>query len=109
MRFCTTKTNIKWGTGTLEASYTATQKVTYHANGGVLFGHADFFCCAYEDDYYYFPNTLPDLGYFTRDGYVLAGYNTAPDGSGTFVGCGWNALTEEGTAELYAVWLPVTP
>ncbi len=87
----------------------AQQRILYHANGGVIFGHADSFCCDYDDDYYYFPNTLPDLGYFTREGYVLVGYNTAPDGDGTFVGCGWNALTDGGAAELYAVWLPVTP
>lgn len=87
-----------------------TQRVVYHACGGSIFGRFDSFTCDYEDDYYYFPNTLPDLGYFTRAGYVLAGYSTAPDESGTFVGCGWNALTnEQGTAELYAVWLPVTP
>ncbi len=86
------------------------QRIIYHANGGLIFGHLDSFVCDYEDDYYYFPNTLPDLGYFTREGHVLAGYNTSPDGDGEFVGCGWNALTDaRGTAELYAVWLPVTP
>ena len=83
------------------------QRVIYHMDGGKAFGSHDVFCADYADDYYYYPNTLPDLEYFQREGYVLAGYRTA---EGKFVGCGWNAETDKNnTAELYACWLPETP
>ncbi|MBQ7595816.1 MAG: leucine-rich repeat protein [Clostridia bacterium] len=82
------------------------QRVIYHLSGGKAFGSHDTFYAEYNDDYYYFPNSLPDLGYFRKDGYVLAGYTTK---SGKFVGCGWNAETDgNNTAELYAYWLKET-
>lgn len=45
------------------------------------------------------PNTQIDL--FTRDGYTLESWNTAPDGSGVRIGLG--SRTAEGT--LYAQWV----
>ncbi len=83
------------------------QRVIYHMDGGKAFGSHDVFCADYADEYYYYPNTLPDLEYFQREGYVLAGYRTA---EGKFVGCGWNAETDKNNmAELYACWLSETP
>lgn len=58
------------------------------------------------------PNALANKGQFTREGYVLYGYNTAPDGSGTFYGPGWSVILPEDPevpTTLYAQWLPVTP
>ena len=57
------------------------------------------------------PNTLANKGQFTRDGYVLYGYNTEPDGSGTYYGTGWSIIIPEDknvATTLYAQWLPVT-
>ena len=56
------------------------------------------------------PNTLANKGQFTREGYVLYGYNTKPDGSGTYYGPGWSAPFPENTSSmtLYAQWMPVT-
>ena len=57
------------------------------------------------------PNTLANKGQFTRDGYVLYGYNTAPDGSGTYYGPGWSMIIPEDknvATTLYAQWMPVT-
>lgn len=69
--------------------------------------------------YYLFPNTSPYIGpnalankgQFTREGYVLYGYNTEPDGSGTYYGPGWSVILPEdrnAPLTLYAQWLPVT-
>ena len=33
-------------------------------------------------------NTLQGVSYFSREGYLLAGWNTAPDGSGIHIGLG---------------------
>ena len=57
------------------------------------------------------PNALANKGQFTRDGYVLYGYNTEPDGSGTYYGPGWSVILPEDTSvpmTLYAQWMPVT-
>ena len=57
------------------------------------------------------PNALANKGQFTREGYVLCGYNTAPDGSGTYYGPGWSVILPEdrkAPLTLYAQWLPVT-
>ena len=57
------------------------------------------------------PNALANKGQFSRDGYVLYGYNTEPDGSGTYYGTGWSVIIPEDknvATTLYAQWLPVT-
>lgn len=46
-------------------------------------------------------------GIFTRIGYTLTGWNTAPDGSGTAVGLGSRLDPADGP-ELYAQWCPWT-
>ncbi len=42
---------------------------------------------------------------FSREGYTLTGWNTAPDSSGTAVGLGGRLLAEDGLT-LYAQWSP---
>ena len=91
-------TNYYLGTGSL---------VIYDSNGGKE-----------QQQYYVFsdsspyigPNTLANKGQFTRDGYVLYGYNTKPDGSGTYYGPGWSMIMPKDSASvtLYAQWMPVT-
>ena len=51
-------------------------------------------------------NTL-NAAAFLRPGYVLTGWNTQPDGSGTGIGPGWRCTAEPGTV-LYAQWMPET-
>ena len=54
---------------------------------------------------YICPHSLGDEGYLAREGYVLYGYNTEPDGSGEYFGCGWNVPSElGGKSVLYAMW-----
>ena len=73
------------------------------ADGGVLYS-------TNSSEFYYCPNTLLMQGQFTREGYALLGYNTEPDGSGTFYGTGWNVDTGEGmTADQYCQWVPFSP
>lgn len=57
------------------------------------------------------PNALANKGQFTREGHVLIGYNTEPDGSGTYYGPGWSVILPEDRSvalTLYAQWLPET-
>ena len=57
------------------------------------------------------PNARANKGQFTREGYVLSGYNTQPDGSGTYYGPGWSVILPEDPKvplTLYAQWMPVT-
>ena len=57
------------------------------------------------------PNALSNKGQLTREGYALLGYNTQPDGSGTYYGPGWSVILPEdpeAILTLYAQWLPVT-
>lgn len=84
----------------------------YNANGGKVAGSDSEVICTEEVmEFYLCPNTLPEKGYFERDGYILYGYNTEPDGSGTYYGCGWNVIMEEGEdlLTLYAQWIKETP
>lgn len=83
--------------------------IVYHANGGRTSGGSEALFIEVKDSVYICPNALADQGQFLRDGYVLGGYNTAPDGSGRYYGCGWNiVMPENNVAELYAVWIPET-
>ncbi len=86
--------------------------ILYHPNGGT--------CTLTKDDYltetynattiYHCPNAKPDLGVFKREGYVLLGYNTERDGSGTFYAPGWNVIMpERGAISLWCVWIKASP
>lgn len=95
----------------LYANYAAAgaKIIMYDANGGSVKGGGDSIYIELTKSVFTCPNTLIGDGYFTREGYVLAGYNTEPDGSGRYYGCGWNiVLPEDGIESLYAVWYPVT-
>ena len=53
-------------------------------------------------------NTLQASEAFSREGYVLIGWNTAPDGSGTEIGLGSRVRAEDfpdKTYNLYAMWV----
>lgn len=79
----------------------------YHANGGALTetGMDGIKTQYFSNTYYLCPNTLTDRDYFSREGYVLYGYNTEADGSGTYYGLGWNVvMPERGAISLYCMW-----
>ncbi len=79
--------------------------IKYHTNGGSTVGKSsDIYIDIVEDDYHFYANTLPDMDYFERDGYVLYGYNTEADGSGRYFGLGWNIVTDDTVVELYCMW-----
>jgi len=91
-------TNYYLGTGSL---------VIYDSNGGKE--PQQYYVFA-ESSPYIGPNALANKGQFTRDGYVLCGYNTKPDGSGTYYGTGWSVIMPKDSSSLtlYAQWMPVT-
>ncbi len=79
--------------------------IKYHVNGGEsLKSKSEIYVDTVEDDYHFYANTLPDMEYFERDGYVLYGYNTEADGSGRYFGLGWNIVTDEKICDLYCMW-----
>lgn len=82
--------------------------VAYDGNGAAEGTLYDVFR---EDSPFIGPNAPINRGQLTREGYVLCGYNTERDGSGTYYGTGWSVILPEETerfATLYAQWLPVT-
>lgn len=85
--------------------------LTHHANGGrTADGEEGTILTTNASDFYYCPNTLLMKGQFTREGYALLGYNTEPDGSGSFYGTGWNIdLGDEMRDELYCQWVEFSP
>ena len=101
--------------------------VRYHANGGTALQTSDttaeaMACAAREPDpteiywddfsldYFLYPNTPADMGYFAREGYTLCGYNTAPDESGEFFNVGGKAFQDtDEVIELWCVWREQSP
>ena len=106
-------TYIAEQTGTLYANFASPEDtiIYYDLNGGHLKNSdSTQFIQIVEQTFHLCPNALPDTGMFVRDGYVLAGYSTEPDGSGTFYAPGWNVgLADDALTTLYAVWLKETP
>ena len=84
--------------------------IVYNGNGGTVTGSkSDIIYTETIQDFYLCPNTLPEQGNFEREGYVLYGYNTEADGSGTFYGCGWNVVMPETNLQtLYCMWAKET-
>lgn len=88
--------------------------VLYYANGGTALlsqdGEGENYWDEYSLAYYLYPNTLPDIGYFEREGHTLIGYNTAPDGSGEFYNVGGKAFEDtDEVIELWCVWSECSP
>ncbi len=83
-------------------------QIVYHENGGTKkssFSGTDTFSAVFHQN----PNTLPEQAYFTRDGYILTGYNTKADGTGEAVSLGSKATGGKGKIELYCMWEKNTP
>ena len=60
--------------------------------------------------YYLYPNSLPDMDYFRRDGYTLVGYSTEPDGGGEFYNVGGKVFEDtDAVIELWCVWSRQSP
>lgn len=83
--------------------------LAYHANGGKRLDGGD---PEHPVDVPVTPshlrwNTSTGTDLFTRPGYTLTSWNTAPDGSGTAVGLGSRITPSEGLV-LYAQWHPWT-
>ena len=79
--------------------------IIYNANGGYMADGNETFETDFCVDYHEMPNSLPENNVFARDGYVLAGYNTMPDGSGEYVGMGHKFHGKKGqTVTLYCMW-----
>ena len=82
--------------------------IVYDSNGGDQPKQYDTFS---NSSHYICPHALINTDYFTREGYVLYGYNTEADGSGVYYGPGWNIIMPEDDSvpvTLYAQWMPVT-
>ncbi|MBQ0125925.1 MAG: hypothetical protein KBS59_06350, partial [Clostridiales bacterium] len=83
-------------------NYSAT--LVYHANGGTS-TTGELFTQTYPVTWYKCPSTLPEQGYFTREGYTLVEYNTKPDGTGYGVSLGSRMpLDDKPSVELYCIW-----
>ncbi|MBP3554804.1 MAG: leucine-rich repeat protein [Clostridia bacterium] len=84
-------------------------QIVYNTNGGEIakagFNGTDTFSAVFQQN----PNTLPEQGYFKRDGYLLTGYNTKADGTGEDVSLGSKITGSKGKIELYCVWEPFAP
>ncbi len=88
----------------------STHMIAYDVNGGSIVGYdTKVFYDEVSTAVFAFPNTLPEMGYFKRDGYLLLEYNTEPDGSGRSIPCGGKVILPEGDmTTLYCIWTPVT-
>lgn len=86
--------------------------IFYHPNQGISTSTmSENYRVEYEPStYYHCPNTLPNMGQFTREGYQLVGYNTKEDGTGTFYAPGWNIdMNGKSAISLWCVWMKETP
>ncbi len=77
-------------------------QVVYHANGGTALRDTEI--DTFSAVFYQNPNTLPEQGYFAREGYLLTGYNTKADGSGEDVSLGSKVTGGKGKIEVYCIW-----
>ncbi|MBO5269663.1 MAG: leucine-rich repeat protein [Clostridia bacterium] len=83
----------------------------YHANGGVLSetGEDGTKTVEFSNTYYHCPNTIQDWDFFEREGYLLYGYNTKADGTGTYYAPGWNVvMPERGAISLFCMWAKIS-
>ena len=85
--------------------------ILYDANGGKCkeSEEDDVKAVLFSKEYYLCPNTIPDWDYFEREGYLLYGYNTKPDGTGTYYAPGWNVvMPEDDITTLYCMWAKIS-
>ncbi len=79
-------------------------QVVYHENGGQIaksgFDGTDTFSAVFHHN----PNTLPEKGYFSREGYTLTSYNTKADGTGESVSLGSKVTGGKGVIDVYCIW-----
>lgn len=82
----------------------------YHVNGGSHVSGKE--AVEYDADvtYYKNPNSLPERGYFKRDGYVLVEYNTKADGTGEGISLGSRPYVgDRARIDLYCIWAKEAP
>lgn len=84
-----------------------TQTIRYEGNGGLTSDGSRSIDLP-ADSAHLRVNTAQGTRYFTREGHVLTGWNTAPDGSGISVGLGSRIGRTEGLT-LYAQWAECAP
>lgn len=85
-------------------------KVKYDPNGGTVKGGGKTYEQKYSVVWYKCPVTLPEEGYFTREGYTLSEYNTKPDGSGTAISLGSRVfMDDKPETTLYCIWEKQSP
>ncbi len=92
----------------LSRSVPPVTRLCYEGNGGVLRTHKGDTLTREVTFVHRRENTLQGTVWFQREGYVLTGWNTAPDGSGISVGLGSRFDLKDGDT-LYAMWLPCSP
>ena len=80
-------------------------RITYDPNGG----EGETTTVLYDRSLHDRPNTSNGRGLFTREGYTLTGWNTAPDGSGQRIGLGSRVTADSGGITLYAQWAKWNP
>ena len=91
----------------------AQTRIAYHANGGKFIDGSDPakpYSVGYSLKNKLRPNTELGTDRLYREGYILTGWNTEPDGSGTRAGLGSRVTAERGgTLNLYAQWIAENP
>ncbi len=83
-------------------------RIRYEGNGGALRGQIGNSLTREITYAHRRENTLQGTAWFEREGYVLTGWNTEPDGSGIAVGLG-GRVEPNAAGTLYAQWLPCSP
>ena len=89
-------------------AWSATHKtVTYHANGGKIYGSEDeTITDAFRHEVYLYPAALGEWCFntFYREGYVPIEYNTKADGSGEAFSLGSRIFSDVKKIDLYVIW-----
>ncbi|MBR6954079.1 MAG: leucine-rich repeat protein [Clostridia bacterium] len=86
----------------------AARGIRYEGNGGHLrYAPEEDSLTVQADHAHLRRNTLQGTAYFQREGYVLTGWNTAPDGAGLSVGLG--SRVDPSVDTLWACWEAAAP
>ena len=80
--------------------------ITYHANGGEIgYSDSDSYTFSYNPKNHLRSNVDIGTAYLSREGYILTGWNSSPDGDEERTGLGSRISFEKGEKkDLYAVW-----